>query len=184
VARLAALTSSALAFSLLVAACGGSGSSNVAQLATTATTATAAAAATGTAGQEQALLDFSGCMRGHGIPAFPDPQRSASGTYGFSNLPALAQLVRGHQQALDACLPLLAKAGITSPANLAAFQQGMLAFAKCMRSHGVPGFPDPGANGRFAGKLKALDRSAPSFQHALTSCRPKLQAAVSVFGVG
>ncbi len=47
----------------------------------------------------------------------------------------------GDTQAFTTREPLLSKTGITSAANIAQFQQDMLAFAKCMRSHGVSDFP-------------------------------------------
>jgi hypothetical protein len=63
-----------------------------------------------------------------------------------------------------------------------------LALARCMRSHGVPNFPDPGGNGRGglliqqsqrAGsgasmKVDGVAVSAPAFQAAMRSCRSKL----------
>lgn len=56
-----------------------------------------------------------------------------------------------------------------------------LAFSKCMRSHGVPNFPDPNSPGggfhvfssggaiNFSGS--ALNSQAPAFQHAQTTCQ-------------
>lgn len=42
-----------------------------------------------------------------------------------------------------------------------------LAFAQCMRAHGVPGFPDP-SNGQF--NLAGLNQNSPQFVHAAGIC--------------
>jgi len=67
-------------------------------------------------------------------------------------------------------------------------RDAMLAFAQCVRSHGVPSFPDPGGNGRGGLAIQQSDRagsgaslkvngvsvSSPAFQNAMNSCRSKL----------
>jgi hypothetical protein len=177
----------AAALCLVASACGGSSGSAVASLtATTAATSTGASTTAGTAAaQEEDLLAFSRCMRTHGVAAFPDPTPNADGSYGFSaDVGQLRKLVRGAQKAFDTCEPLLATSGILSAQNIEKFQQQMLAYAKCMRSHGVSAFPDPNATGRFAGQLKSLDRSTPAFQAAASACSPVLSKAVGAFTVG
>lgn len=63
-----------------------------------------------------------------------------------------------------------------------------LAFAKCMRSHGVPNFPDPGGNNGGGLQIQVSQRagsggsltvngvrvSSPGFQAAMASCHSKL----------
>jgi hypothetical protein len=46
------------------------------------------------------------------------------------------------------------------------------AYAQCMRSHGVPSFPDPKSNGEFAllGNL-GIDPGSPQFHSAQTACQ-------------
>ena len=44
-----------------------------------------------------------------------------------------------------------------------------LAFVKCMRSHGVPNFPDPNAQGRIV--ASGLDTGSSTFQAAANGCR-------------
>jgi hypothetical protein len=46
-----------------------------------------------------------------------------------------------------------------------------LAFAECMRSHGVPNFPDPSAGGGIPDALAP----SPAFLPAAQKCRSKLQ---------
>src|SRR5215467_8009922 len=57
-------------FSLLAAGCGSGGSAGVASVASSTTAAT-----TTTQNATPQLVAFSRCMRSHGVPNFPDPQR-------------------------------------------------------------------------------------------------------------
>ncbi len=176
---------------LLLSACGGSTGPSVAQMSSTSETTGSAPAPSTSSGpttaqaQDLALLEFSRCMRQHGIQSFPDPQQNAAGTYGFANLAKLRQLVRGthKQDAYSTCQPDLVKAGIATPQNTAKFLADMLAFAKCMRSHGVSDFPDPNSNGRFGGQIKNLDPNSPTYEAAKTACQPYRVAARSIFTI-
>jgi hypothetical protein len=91
-------------------------------------------------------------------------------------------------------LALVAAAGIaacgsnSTATDSAAKTDQMVTFAKCMRSHGVPNFPDPGTNGsggiqiqqsRVAGSgssmtVNGVSVSAPAFQSAMQACRHDL----------
>jgi hypothetical protein len=42
-----------------------------------------------------------------------------------------------------------------------------LAFAKCMRAHGVPDFPDPNGQSGQLGPFSGIDPNSPQFQSAL-----------------
>jgi hypothetical protein len=48
-----------------------------------------------------------------------------------------------------------------------------LAFSQCMRSHGVPSFPDPGANGAisFSGAASQINLAGPVVKAAALDCR-------------
>jgi hypothetical protein len=48
-------------------------------------------------------------------------------------------------------------------------QAQLLAFARCMRSHGVPSFADPTARGLTL--PAGIDANSPSFQAAFQACR-------------
>jgi hypothetical protein len=58
--------------------------------------------------------------------------------------------------------------------------QKAVKFAKCMRSHGVSQFPDPGASGKLTidavANGSSLDPSSPAFTQAVQACR-KLEPA-------
>jgi hypothetical protein len=83
-------------------------------------------------------------MRSHGVADFPDPQAGASNV----KFPSAQQLrVSSFQlnKAETVCLHLL-PAGFDDqfpPAEVPLLLRSMLPFASCMRSHGVPNFPDP-----------------------------------------
>jgi hypothetical protein len=118
-------------------------------------------------------------MRTHGAGAFPDPQRNPDGSYSFGDLNSIRRLIRSNKQAFTSCESSLRSAGILSAQNTANFRAQMLVFARCMRSHGVPNFPDPTANGRFGGQLKSFDKTSPAFEGAMKACRSDLDAAES-----
>ncbi len=78
-----------VAFSLLAAGCGGGGSPGVANVASSTTAAT-------TPTTQNGLLAFSQCMRSHGMPNFPDPQRFVGGNVKLT-IHQLATIPGGHE---------------------------------------------------------------------------------------
>ena len=60
-------------------------------------------------------------------------------------------------------------------------QSGAVAFAQCMRSHGVPDFPDP-QNGRFL--ISGSEQSNPNFQPAVQACQHLLGPGGATNGGG
>jgi hypothetical protein len=144
-------------------------------------TSTSGSGASATVTQELALTQ---CMRSHGLPNFPDP--SASGGFSLTTTP---NAPNGEididssqvQTAYAACRHLLPGGG----PSLATLQQqaqqklhqalpALLKFSQCMRSHGVPNFPDPPANGQGAGTLpkgNGINAQSPQFQAAERTCQ-------------
>ena len=62
-----------------------------------------------------------------------------------------------------------------SSGTAAAGGSGRLAFSTCMRSHGVPNFPDPSPNGgALIGPNSAINPQSPAFQSAQQSCQKLL----------
>ena len=62
--------------------------------------------------------------------------------------------------------------GGSSPETPARLEQAAVAYAKCMRSNGVPNFPDPNASGGFAFHARAgMNPSSPAFKAAQAKCR-------------
>jgi hypothetical protein len=146
--RLAVLVG-ALALALGVAACGGGGGSSagVASLSgSNKPTATTTAGPSSKQDMQQAALAFARCMRQHGID-MPDPKfdgnrvtqevRGGPGDKG-PNDPKF----KAAQQACNKYMPNGGQPTRPSPQE----QQQMLAFARCMREHGID-MPDPNPNG-------------------------------------
>ena len=90
------------------------------------------------------LVAFSRCVRSHGVANFPDPQAGASN----AKFPSAQQLRVSSSQlstAETACQRLL-PVGVDDQfpqSEVPLLLRGMLPFARCMRSHGIPNFPDP-----------------------------------------
>src|SRR5262245_30853101 len=102
-------------------------------------------------GGDSPELRFVRCMRQQGIADMPDP--IPGDTSGRSSVRyALDVLGKGadeaFQTALDKCQNLLPTVEVSKPVTTAQ-QQRDLAFAKCMRDHGLSNFPDdiPYSNG-------------------------------------
>jgi hypothetical protein len=86
-------------------------------------------------GQDKAVK-FAECIRGHGVPHFPDPDAKGEFVFGIDVSPAV------WQKAVDACKDLQppgALSGKRSPKQ----QSAALRFAACVRENGVKDFPDP-----------------------------------------
>lgn len=94
----------------------------------------------------------SACMRSHGVPNFPDPQVHDGGhdlsiqvTPSITGAPAF----KSAQQACAHYLPAGA-VNVQSASDQRAHTEAMLAFARCLRTHGFPRFPDPTAQGQLS----------------------------------
>jgi hypothetical protein len=79
-------------------------------------------------------VKFAQCMRSHGVTNFPDPGSSGPQITPESSSPAFVA-------AQKACGGGPGGPGQLHPAEAQKLQA--FRFAKCMRSHGVPDFPDP-----------------------------------------
>jgi hypothetical protein len=180
-----AITLAALAaVALLVAGCGGSSSGgNVAHVESASSSSTASAgegtdpsgSQEASAEREKKLAAYSQCMRTHGVPEFPEPveghlqlNSSRSGAHASGVDPESAQF-KAAQRACKSLQP----AGLSSPAQSSELQGKALKFAACMRSHGVPNFPDPQVSeGRVLMRIGAgVNPQSPQFQEAQSACR-------------
>jgi len=168
----AAIITTALA--LLAAACSGSSSS---------TGPGGSSNAGGSA--SSALLAFSQCMRSNRLPNFPDPQ--ATGGTKFPDAQQLGVSSSQYQAAENNCQHLL-PAGSNDefpPAEVQQLLIGMREFSQCVRSHGVPNWPDPtnDSEGRPVFDLGAAGISRSDFHSAqvqtkITECQHLLPAAL------
>jgi len=88
-------------------------------------------------------------MRSHGVSGFPDPTTRA---FKFALTPSSGNARSpAFRSGLTACRHLLPDGGpqIESPARRQARIAAELAFARCLRGHGFPSFPDPNSSGEL-----------------------------------
>jgi hypothetical protein len=171
---------------LLVAGCGGSSSLGVAHLSSSASGGSAAntggksSTPESSAGTQHKMVAYSQCMRSHGVPEFPEPTEghllihtSNHNGHVTGVNPRSSQF----QAAQKVCAKLLPNGGVVSPAEQAKAQEGALKFSQCMRTHGVPNFPDPTVSGGGvrlklrAGGANGIDPESPRFRAAQKACQ-------------
>jgi hypothetical protein len=114
-------------------------------------------------------------MRAHGVPDFPDP--SATGI-SLSDQPVsdLNPSSPAFQAAQRSCANIRFSKFNPTPAERAESTAKLLRFARCVRAHSVPNFPDPSSLGPNQGigfliDRKTIDRHSPALQAALTACQ-------------
>jgi hypothetical protein len=178
IAALAVVAASSALLAAVAAGCGdGSSGAGVAQIGTT-TTGKGGSSSSGGSGKGDPAA-FSACMRKNGVPNFPDPDsngniritggRDKNGrTFGLDA--NSAQFKRAQQ----ACRKLQPNGGKPDPQEQAKEQQQALKFSQCMRSHGVPKFPDPKfqPNGGTMMTIgKDVNPNSPQFKAAQKACR-------------
>jgi hypothetical protein len=187
----ACLATTLIAAGVLVAGCGGnSPSGGVASLSSYAskTSTTSSAAAGSTSGGESSpgsqAVAYSACMRAHGVPNFPDPQISNNGnehkiamrvTPGITGNPHF-------KSAQQTCSKLLPGGGPGEGSNhqiTPQEQSQYLKAAACVRSHGVPNFPDPTFSGGGVHiEHQGLNESSPAFKAAVHDCESLIPGGV------
>jgi hypothetical protein len=141
-----------LAAAALLTGCGGSPSNGgVASLGShTSSSHTSTGSAASSEGHEASpdsqAIAYTACMREHGVTNFPEPQVSEHGSE-VSVKMAVPAGVGGNPKfkpAQQACRKLLPGGGPHSEQPLTPAQQSQyLKAAACIRSHGLPSFPDP-----------------------------------------
>ncbi|HEY3725662.1 MAG TPA: hypothetical protein VGL51_00710, partial [Solirubrobacteraceae bacterium] len=141
--RILSATLAALGCAAAIAGCGGSSPAD----ATGATTASA----------KPSQFALAKCMRSHGVPNFPDPSSGPDGgglsisrpAGGGDTLTVNGVTLSGpaFQSASKACKQYLPGGGGPPPPLTASQKRKALAMAQCMRTHGVPNFPDPDFSG-------------------------------------
>lgn len=160
----------------VLAACGG---------ATGQPSGTGTGAAGSAPGGKTRDVEFSDCMRAHGVTNFPDPGSGGGIQIGGpgSNLNPRSPSFQAAQRACAKYAPF--KGGpphMTEAQRVAAFK-----FAKCVRTHGYPDFPDPSDSVPRAGSgpvaVLALRGMVFSFSSAFNPQSPAFQQAASDCGL-
>ena len=133
----------------------------------------------------RSALAFSGCVRSHGVPNFPDPPPFFNGKFPGSSPQQLGVSESRLRAATGACRNLLP--AVRGPAPLTAqVQQDYLRAAACMRSHGITSFPDPVfSNGTVNLTIpSSIDPSSPQFTQARHTCQRLIPAGFPYSGSG
>jgi len=199
--------SGGVAVMLAVTACSGGSGPKVATLGDGSESSSSSGSSDSSASKqsfEDALVEYTKCMREHGVD-LPDPQFSADGDGkgGFAIMGGTATASDGGGGALpdpngaafkaadEACKPILD--AVTkdlpkpSPEELAKMRDQALAFAKCMREHGID-MPDPtfddsggvsiqagpppdGSGGAGTDDPKSIAGPSQEFQDAAKACQ-------------
>ena len=174
-ARTASAIIATAGLALLAAACSGSPSS------------TGGSPGAGGSASSPSAVAYSACMRSQGVPNFPDPD--SSGQLPKGDAQQFGVSTSQYQAAQQACQHLFPTGGSlqqqehecmqASDCPPALVQQMLTAdrkLARCMRSHGVPNFPDPttDSSGPVFNITKAGISDAAShtdqFEAKLTEC--------------
>jgi hypothetical protein len=171
---------------LLAGGCGGgSKSPSVAHLGSSTTSSTSSSSSSAGSGSASSsagspgsqAVAYSACMREHGVPNFPDPRISTSGnevkvamrvTPGITGNP-------NFQSAQKACNKLLPNGGPGAEGNHQISPQEQSRYLKaaaCIRTHGIPNFPDPTfSGGGVHVSQKGLDPHSPQVRVAEEACQ-------------
>jgi hypothetical protein len=155
------------AVALLVAACG--------------STSPKSPSTTGSASNSPAAaaLTFATCMRDHGIANFPVPQVTVTTTPGGGSVAIREAAPAGLggspklEAAQNACKGLQQAIGNSVAGPRGPSRQAFLAFARCLRSHGLSTFPDPDAQGQITGQMitaAGVNTRSPAFVTAARAC--------------
>jgi hypothetical protein len=173
------------ALALLAAGCGGGARTpTVAQLGSSTSSSSASASSgssssgasgsqSGSASPGGQAVAYSECMRAHGVPNFPEPKISNNGNEHKVAI-RVTPAITGNPQfkpAQQACSKLMPGGGPGEGSNRPISPQEQSQYLKaaaCIRSHGIPNFPDP----TFSGGGVHLARTAGVNPHS-----PQVRAA-------
>jgi hypothetical protein len=162
----------------------------VAVLATACSASDSSSTSPPTYAQELALAQ---CMRGHGVPGFPDP--NASGGYNLTSSGSLegdggsvdiyssqAQAAYGECRHLLPGGPSIAQ--LEQQVQQAQQRQAqalpvLLKYVQCMRTHGVPNFPGPGQS-KASAESSPVNVDSPQYLTAAGACQHLLPAGAHV----
>ncbi len=127
-----------------------------------------------------AAIALASCMRARGVPNFPDPSAGGGGV----NLDGtgIDPQSPAFKSAQETCARLGGGGGPRGARATEAEFLAALTFAKCMRTHGYPAFPDPThvdappgpilviGSGLFFRVTQGFDPNAPAVQRAVAAC--------------
>lgn len=139
--------------------------------------------------QSSAPVAYAACMRTHGVNKFPDPQitTTANGVSVSQMVPAGAASSPAFKRAQKACARLQAGGQGATAGHQGPSKAVLLAFARCLRAHGISNFPDPTASGELQlGAISAagVNVHTHAFFTAGRSCVGVTHGQITVAQVG
>ncbi|MGD0452984.1 MAG: hypothetical protein ABSB69_05250 [Solirubrobacteraceae bacterium] len=194
--RTAIAATTLVAAALLIAGCGSnSPSSDVAHLGSSTKSSTASSSSSasssggsssagsssggsaGAASPDSQAVAYSACVRAHGVPNFPDPKVSTNGNevkVAIGINPSISSNPH-FNSAQQACRKLLPGGGPGEDSNHQISPQEQSEYLKaaaCIRTHGIPNFPDPTfSGGGVHVSHKGLNLNSPQAHAAEEACR-------------
>jgi hypothetical protein len=190
-ARAAAAIIAMAALALMAAACSGSPSS----------AGSGGSTSAGGSARSPSAVAYSQCMRSHGVPNFPDPPSSGGVPKASSQqLGVSSSQLRVAQTACQDLYPnsggsggaltkdSLGQCEETGDCPQALVEQAMTAlrtYARCMRSHGVPNWPDPtidseGRPGVNLVPITGTNWNSPQISNKMQECYHVMPGGVPV----
>jgi hypothetical protein len=150
------MLTAAAGIALLTAACGGGGA---------AAGSGASPSASSTYAKEVA---YAQCMRSHGVPQYPDPNSNGQTDLNGATINMQSAAFQSATKACQSLAPNLGQSSNSQQQNVT----NALKFAQCMRSHGVPQYPDPDSNGSFHISVSSgINPQSPTFEAAEQACQ-------------
>ena len=143
---------------------------------------TGTANSTGTGGtknvtDQDKAVKFSECIRGHGVPHFPDPDAKGDYVFGIDVTPAV------WQKAVNACKALEPPGALSGKRSLKQ-QSAALRFAGCIRENGVKDFPDPVNGDPLVDTTKIPSSSRPGGMTILNAAMKKCGSVLGLAAGG
>jgi hypothetical protein len=122
------------------------------------------------------LVAYSECMRAHGVTGFPDPNSSGE----IPKQKVVAAVVSNPRSpaAQRACRHLIPASGLGPPQTATPTRTRLadaLSFARCVRAHGFPSFPDPTSQGQLTPEMvtaAGIDLHQPKVLRVGLACVP------------
>jgi hypothetical protein len=183
----------AAALGVLVTGCGGNSptggvaslGSHASKTSTTSSTAAGPSAGSGSsASPGSQAVAYSACVRAHGVPNFPNPKISTNGNEVKMAI-GVTPAITGNphfKSAQQACRKLLPGGGPGEGSNHQISPQEQSQYLKaaaCIRSHGIPNFPDPTFSGGGVHiEHQGLNESSPAFKAAVRACESLIPGGV------
>lgn len=139
-----------------------------------------------------AAYKYAACIRSHGVPNFPNPQViNKPGSQGIRQaVPAGVGTSPKFAAAQKACKGIMPGPENETASQRSAHQQSqakaLLAFAQCLRGHGLSSFPDPTAQGQITPTMikdAGVDLGAPSFLTDAKACVGKTNGLITLANV-